>query len=184
MLGSNQNCTFQVGSIPASKNNIDETKTSYTSKLLCSSIVYPPQHATIIVKADIGASRSYWRTEDITCLTSIKDTHNRPTAQLPNNATMNAKKTGIITLSKSISTNAKKAHIFDSLHSESIIYLGKICGNDCITILDNIEINIIKYKTLILKVNRNKTYGLWDIPSSRLLRHRSHAIITKDNTKI
>ena len=97
---------------------------------------------------------------------------------------MNAKKTGIITLSKIISTNAKKAHIFDSLHSESIIYLGKICGNDCITILDNIEINIIKYKTLILKVNRNKTYGLWDIPSSRLLRHRSHAIITKDNTKI
>ena len=112
MLGSNQNCTFQVGSIPASKNNIDETKTSYTSKLLCSSIVYPPQHATIIVKADIGASRSYWRTEDITCLTSIKDTRNRPTAQLPNNATMNAKNAGILQLSRSLSIHAKRHTVF------------------------------------------------------------------------
>ena len=35
---------------------------------------------------------------------------------------------------------------------------------------------------LILKVHRNKTDGLWDIPISRQFRHRAHAIITWDKT--
>ena len=30
----------------------------------------------------------------------------------------------------------KKAHIFDGLHSDFIISLGKICDNDCTAILD------------------------------------------------
>ena len=77
----------------------------------------------------------------------------------------------------------KKAHLFDGLHSALFIYLGQLSGYHCISILDKNEINIIKYKKLILKGQRNNTYGLWDIPISRPLRHCAHKIITIDTTK-
>ena len=118
MLGSDRNCTWQVGSVPTSKTNAEETKTSYTSELLCSYIVDPPQHATIISKYDSGASNNYCHTEEMLVLTNIKDTCNGPTVQLPNNATMNEKRTGIFPLSKSLSTHAKTSHILDRLHSD------------------------------------------------------------------
>ena len=80
-------------------------------ELLCSSIIDPPKHATIIVKYYSVVSNNYQRTEDQLVLTDIKDTHNWPTVQLPNNATMNATKTGNIPLSISISLHTKR-HMF------------------------------------------------------------------------
>ena len=73
--------------------------------------------------------------------------------------------------------------MFDELHSALIIFLGKLCDDDCVTILDNNEINIIKGKTHILRGHRNNKDGLWGIPISRPVRHSSHAIITKNKTK-
>ena len=60
--GSEHNCTCQLGSIPAINPNSVETKTYYISKLLCSSILDPPQHLTINEKYDTGMSNNYWRT--------------------------------------------------------------------------------------------------------------------------
>ena len=59
--------------ILASKNNVEEIKTYNTSELLCISIVEPLQHATIIAKADSGASDNYWRTEYMSVLKNVKD---------------------------------------------------------------------------------------------------------------
>ena len=116
-------------------------------------------------------------------LTNLKDTRDGPIFQLPNNATIDATKTGSIPLSRSLSTHAKKAHVFDGLQSASLISLGQLCDNGCIEKLDNNEINILKNKTLILKGHRNKTDGLWDIPIPRPSRHRDHETITRDRTK-
>ena len=55
-------------------------------------------------------------------------------------------------------------HIFDGLHSDSLISLGQLCDDECVAIFDKNEIDILKGKTTILKGHRNKTYGLWDIP--------------------
>ena len=74
----------------------------------------------------------------------------------------------------------KKAHIFDGLHGASLISLIQLCDDDCVAILDNNEINILKGKTLILKEHRNKTDGLWYIPISKTVMHRAMEIITKD----
>ena len=116
-------------------------------------------------------------------LNNIKDTQNGPTFQLSNNSTTNAKKTESIPLSRSLRIHAKKAHIFDELQIFSLIYLGQLCYDDCISILEKNEINNIKNNTLILKWHRNKTDGLWDIPISIPLRYCAHAIITRDKTK-
>ena len=42
MSGSKRNCTWKVGSIPASKTDAEEIKPSNTSELLCISILDPP----------------------------------------------------------------------------------------------------------------------------------------------
>ena len=101
--------------IPASKTNVEETKTSNTCGLLCISIVNPPKHATIILKYNRGAPNNYWCTEDMLVLPNINDNSNGSKVQLQNIATMNAEKTGSIPLSISLSIHAKKAHIFDGL---------------------------------------------------------------------
>ena len=110
--GSKRNCTWQVGSIPASKTNAKENKTYYTSELLYRSIVDPPQHATIIGKYYSGESNNYWRTEDMLLLTNLRDTHDGLTVILPNNTTMNATKIGCIPLLRILSTHEKRPTFF------------------------------------------------------------------------
>ena len=148
MSGSEQNCTWKFELIPASKTNAEEIKTSNTYALLCSSIVDPPQHATIIAKSDSVTSNNYWRTEEISLLTNVKNTRDVLTVQLPNNNKMSAKRIGNTPLARSLSNHTKKAHIFDGLHSSSLIYLGQLCDYGCISILDKNEINILKGKHL------------------------------------
>ena len=109
-----------------------------------------------------------------TVLTNVKDTIDGPTGQFKNNKTLSATITVNNTIASSLSTHAKKAHIFDGLHSASLIYLVPLCDYDCISILD---------KNKILKGHINKTDGLWDIPISKPVRHRALAIITKYKTK-
>ena len=178
-LGSKRNCTWQVGLVPTINFHIIHKKTSFTSKLLCRSIVDTPKHATINVKSDIGASNNYWRTEYQLVITDIKDTHNGPEVQLPNNFTMYMTQTGNIPLSSSLIPHTTNVHSFDGLQSGSLISFGKLCDNDCISILDKNEINVIKYSKIKLNGGWNKSYGLWDIPISKPLRHGAHEIITR-----
>ena len=119
----------------------------------------------------------------MTLLKNVKNTRDGTTVQLPNNETMSATRTGNIQLTRSIIIHAKKAHIFYGLHSASLIFLFQMYDDECVAILENNEINIRKGKTLILKIHRNKIDGLWDITTSRPVRHCAMAIITRDKTK-
>ena len=93
---------------------------------------------------------------------------------------MSATQTVKIPLQKSLSQQATKSHIFDGLHSASIISLGQLCGDHCIAILDNNEIHILKYSTLILKGRQNWLYVLWVIPITKPIQNRPHVINTRD----
>ena len=77
---------------------------------------------------------------------------------------MSATQTVKIPLQKSLSLQATKSHIFDGLHSAYLIYLGQLCDENCIAILDNNEINIPKDSKSKLKGRQNWLDGLWYIP--------------------
>ena len=64
---------------------------------------------------------------------------------------MNETKTHKNLLSENLILHAKQAHIFDELHSGLIISLGELFYDDCITILDENDINILKDSKMILK---------------------------------
>ena len=133
--GSDRKFIWQVRLIPTNETNVEETKQSNTSDLLCRSIVNPPQHTTIIAKEDSGALNNYWRTEDMTVLTNVKKNREKTTVQLPNNETISTTRTGNIPLASSLSSPAKRAHIFDVLHSASLISLVQLFDDDCVAIL-------------------------------------------------
>ena len=109
----------------------------------------------------------------MTVLTYLKKTKDIPIVQLPNNETMSETRTGNIPLASSLSNHAKKAHIFDGIHSASLISLGEMCDDDCVAILDKSEIDILKGKILILKGHRNKTDDLGNKHISRPVRYRA-----------
>ena len=54
------------------RTNVEEIKQYNKSELLCSTIIDPPQHATINAKTDNGASNNYWITEEMKILTNVK----------------------------------------------------------------------------------------------------------------
>ena len=89
-----------------------------------------------MAKYDSVASNNYWHIGDQLFLTDKKDTHNGPTVQLPNNDTISVTNTVHIPLSSSLIIHEKKAHIFDGMHSASLISLGQLYDNYCISILD------------------------------------------------
>ena len=93
---------------------------------------------------------------------------------------MSVTQTEHIPLSISISPDATKEHIFDVLHSSSLISLRQLRDDEYIAISDKNEINNMKDSKLILKVHRNKSDGLWYISISNPLRKGAHAIITRD----
>ena len=64
---------------------------------------------------------------------------------------MSATHIGQIPLSLSLSQQVSKAYVFYEIYSASIIYLGQLCDNDSVAILDKNEINIVKYSQSILK---------------------------------
>ena len=113
----------------------------------------------------------------------VTDTYNGSTLQLPNNVTMSEIQTGHIPMSESLSLQSTKAHVFDAIHSSSLILLGQICDDDCISILDKNEINILKDSKLILKGSRKTLDGLWYISISNTMRHSVHAIISIFETR-
>ena len=103
--------------------NVKQSKTSYTYEILCGSIVDTHQHTNVIAKYDSGTSNNYWRTENMLVLINLKDNRGGPTVQSPNNLTMNATKTGSTPLAGSLSTNSKKAQVFDGVHRSLLICL-------------------------------------------------------------
>jgi hypothetical protein len=182
------------------------------------SALTPPisdSHTSYIhAKADSGASHHYWRLKDCNALSNIQHNKSGPSVRLPDNSTIQASHQGNINFNNTqLSTTATNAHILPNLQNSSLISLGQLADDNCITILDKNEINIykptledsisntitkdknIKLGNKILQGPRNRTDGLWDLkipttttmhknkPTTTNLLHSANAIIRKDQTK-
>ena len=147
-------------------------------------LIKPPT----IAKADSGASAHYFKPGDAaTVLHNVTTTPNGPSVYLPNGTILQAQQKGQLLLSEHLSTKAQTTQILDGIAESSLISIGQLCDDNCITVLDKNEINIFKNNKCIIKGKRNKADGLWDIPlqpnphttskPSRELRHTANAII-------
>ena len=183
--------------------HIDKNNSKYYQ--FVPSLIPPPY---IVAKADSGASNHYWRPQDISALKNIRTTDTGPKVRLPNNEVIKANKAGIVKFpTNKLSTKGTTAHVLPNLQNASLISLGQFADDNCITVLEEDEINIYKKSDLskgetnyskhlqpnnkILTGPRNSTDGLWDlhIPATNCAastpgtNHQANAIIRKDKTK-
>ena len=116
---------------------------------------------------------------------------------LPDNSTLTSTQRGSLPL-KNLSAKATETTILDNLKSSSLISLGQLCDDDCKIYANKQHLMVMKDSKLILKGQRNKHDGLWDIPipqpippskklpiitKSQLHNHHLNVIIRKNQTK-
>ena len=117
----------------------------------------------IIAKGDSGATHHYWRSQDTSCIRNETATIG-PSVRLPNNATIQVTRQGLLPLAPALSNRAQKVMILPSLKSSSLISLGQLCDDDCHIILNKTHLTAVKNNNIILQGVRNPSDGLWDIP--------------------
>ena len=151
----------------------DKIMAKLTQQLNSTQSVVPPKTlkepppVKVIAKADSGASRHYFRATDIQALKRVRFDPNGPTVHLPNNETITSTVTGQLPFSDKLSTSARQAHVFNDLHSASLVSLGQLCDDDCTIFLHKDFHYVFKSNKLLVTGTRNKSDGLWDIPLTR-----------------
>jgi hypothetical protein len=120
----------------------------------------PPPTTTIIAKADSGASSHYFKQQDERALANLRPTHNGPNVLLPDSTTIQATHEGQLKLHPSLSAKASTAHILDGITNASLISLGQLCDNNCVTVLDKKKLQVFKDTVCILQGDNNKHDGL------------------------
>ena len=156
-------------------------------------IIYPQSLYTVgqpqclshvIEKDDSGATSHYWRKTDTHTLLDVQATSHGATVQLPDSSTISVTAVGRLPLPASLTLSATNTHVFDDLHSAYFISLGKLCDNNCVSILDKHKIQVIKESKVVMQGHRNADDGLWDIPIKKNFQKKALSIITRDKTKI
>ena len=124
-------------------------------------------YASVVLKADSGASKHYIRPTDAMVLQHRTTVTNGPCVSLPDNTTMRGTHQGHLPFNSNVlSAHATRAHVFPHLSSASLLSLGQLCDDDCNIFLDKHSMRVFKNNNLILTGLRNHTDGLWDVSVS------------------
>ena len=129
----------------------------------------------MIVKPDSGATGNYFRSKDAHILQN-RVCASGPTVTLQNNETITACESGHLPV-QGISKIATETHVYDELHSASLLSVGKLCNDHCEVTFRKTDMVATKNGATILHGNRNLTDGLWDVE----LNHPHIFQITNNN---
>jgi len=137
--------------------------------------------------------KHYFKPEDATAvLHNVIIAPDGPSVYLPNDTILCAEHKGQLALSTHLLTKAQTAHVLEEIAESSLISLGQLCNNNCITALDKNAINIFKNDKCIITGTHNKRDGLWDIPlqpkeketsESNTFHHSANFIMHKNQSK-
>ncbi len=125
---------------------------------------FPQHHSTmsyIIAKDNSGASKHYFRSDDIACLSNVHPTAG-PSIYLPNMQSITSTYTGMLPVPM-LTSKARTTHILPQLHSASLISLGQLCDDDSKIYLNKKLLRAFKNNRPVLHGVRNNSDGLWDI---------------------
>ena len=75
-------------------------------------------------------------------------------------------KKAILPLSNKLTEKSRLAFSFDNLKSGSLISIGQLCNDDCITILTKYDVQIIRHNEILIR-GKQTDNGLWKIPLSK-----------------
>ena len=130
-----------------------------SNKLTSSSVA---QHNSVVLKANTGASRHYFRKQDTSILKNVTKIKNGAKVHLPNNAVLESMMKGTLPF-PGLSNKATEVQILPTLTNTSLLSVGQLYNNNCTAIFTPTEMIIIKGGQIILRGQRNFTDGLWDV---------------------
>ena len=102
----------------------------------------PAQNITVIAKADSAATKHYWRTQDIHCLSNIEN-YTGPSITLPDNNQIAPAKQGLLPLPKEFSKAACTATNISSLKSASLLATGPLCDDGKVVIFYKDKVRVM-----------------------------------------
>ena len=120
-------------------------------------------YASVVAKADSGASKHYFRPQDATILHAYRPIQHGKPVHLPDGCTIHSTHQGLLPLLPTLSPTAKTVSVLPSLHSASLVSLGQLCDDDCQVKLDKHSLTATKNGKVVLRGTRNPQDGLWDI---------------------
>ena len=110
-----------------------------------------PPKQQVVCKADTGASSNYLTKKDEYILQDAKPIINGPIVKLPNDVQIQASKQGLLPLPPVLSDKARTAHVFKGLTNASLLSIGRLCDDGCVTVFDEHDLRIFKRENLIYK---------------------------------
>ena len=116
------------------------------------------------MKADTGVSRIFLKQDDITKSDNMQQLIDGPITTLPNSGIVKAAHKGVLPLHDTFSDQAKEALVYPEITNESLLSIGQICNDNCLTLFSKKNIHIFKEDRLILTYIYSSSDGLWDIP--------------------
>ena len=131
------------------------------------------------MKADSGASKYFVKEDEKMILSSIQE-DTSTVVILPNKMELNTSTVGTLPLSPALTPKAVKANVLPGMTNSSLLSIGQLCDNDCIALFHKKYLHIYKSAQLVLKGDRNKIDGLWDVSIKIKQYKRINAIIRKD----
>ena len=133
------------------------------------------------MKADSGATGNYVKPSDSHVLKNITTTPG-PKVMLPYSSIIQSNQSGTLPI-PGLSEIATRAHIYNDLHSLSLLSVGRLCNDDCLVLFDKQHMKVFQNNKEILRGDRNHQDGLWDVNLSTLQQqHKMNVIIKQDAT--
>ena len=150
----------------------------------------PQSTCAIVVKADSGASRHYFKPQDKCVLLNCKPTSHSSSIHLPDNSIITSTETGVLPSLPSVTQPAKTVQVLPGLTNASLLSIGQLCDDNCVAFFHKDFVKIFKHNKVLLQGIRNRNDGLWDLhmttksmPGIPIKRHNLNVIIQRNKTK-
>ena len=94
----------------------------------------------------------------------VAHTTSGPTVQVANGNIIRPEFSATLQLSSKLSSRAQSAYIFNDITTSSLISMGQLYNDNCVTIFTKFDIKILKHNQVIITGLQDQTNILWNIP--------------------
>ena len=137
----------------------------------------PSSSSTSFAIADSGATSHFLLPNAaFKCIPTKKSI----TVALPNGATLNTSTQCRLDIHQ-ISQQAATGFVLPGLANHSLVWISKLCDDDCEVIFDKTNVNVNKNKTTIWTGARDPTTRLWMLPLTTPDKQQINNIFSIDN---
>ena len=113
---------------------------------------------------DTTATTHYLHPDALPHCSHIVCTTSGPTFQVANGNVIKPDLRANLKMSNKLSPKAQSPHVFNDITTGSLISMGQLCDDDCITIFTKFDVIVLKHNQVIITGLRDRTNGLWNIP--------------------